>query len=89
MSRAQAAKAPQERPFPPQYFSVPLDLVRALPTSSIMPELIQARRDKGDTPLPIATVFALGGKYFALVHFAGDGRPSLQIPLDVWEWEFG
>jgi hypothetical protein len=63
-----------------------LDLVLALPTSSAFRSLIQARRDRGDWPKPLAHVFAQGDRYFAVVSFHGQDHSDLVYALDVWVW---
>ncbi len=63
-------------------------MLLALPTSSAVRGLIQERRDAGMWPKPMATVFARGRRYFAIVDF--DGRPGnrgLLYPLDVYAWD--
>jgi len=87
VTEALPAKPPREVPFPAPRHPVPLDLVLALPTSSVMRALIQERRNRGDRPKSTAQVFANGRQYFAIIDFEGDRRPGLLIPLDVFVWE--
>ncbi len=65
---------------------VPLELVLASSSSDYV-SLINRRRAHGSMPAADAQVFVEGGRFWALVDFAGPGRPGLLFALDLWEWE--
>ncbi len=87
MVEALQARPPRDDPFPSVSYDLPIDVVLALPTSSVIRQLIQERRNKGHWPLPMARVFASGHRYFAIVDFGGANSPGLLYPLDVYVWE--
>jgi hypothetical protein len=64
-------------------WSLPIELVLTLPSSSVIAALARDRLARGDRPLPLANVFWRSGRLFATVDFVG-GRPSLFFALDVW-----
>ncbi len=68
-------------------FQLPIDVVLALPASPRVRELIQARRNAGEWPRPVATIYAWGRRYMAVVDFEGPGATGLMFPLDVYVWE--
>lgn len=68
------------------HWELPLAVILALPTGSVMRALIQNRRNRGDRPKPIGQLFTQEGQFFALVDFYGEDRPGILYPLDVWDW---
>ena len=87
MTEVIPARTDRDAPLPPAPHYVPLDLVLALPTGSMIRDLVQQRRNRGERPKPMAKVFAHGRQYFAVIDFEGPGRRGLLIPLDVFVWE--
>ncbi len=63
---------------------VPVEMALACPTASVIQQLVVRRIQRGDLPRPTATAFYRGRRLFVVVDFAGDGRPGLLFPLDVW-----
>jgi hypothetical protein len=70
--------------YPEGAWAVPLELVLALPTSSVLNALVHARVRKQDHPKPLAIVMKRGNRFFAEVLFHGPARPSVFFPLDVF-----
>jgi len=62
---------------------LPVEMVLALPSSSVIGQLARDRQARGDRVLPLATVFWRQGRMFATVEFAGN-KPGLLFALDIW-----
>lgn len=71
---------------PEGVWRVPIEVALSCSSSTYV-SLINKRRARGDMPEPNCTVFARGKRFFALVDFAGAGRPQLLFALDCWIWE--
>lgn len=74
--------------FPEGAWDVPLELVLAVPTSSVMQALIRTRFETQDWPHGMARVTRQGKRFFAEV-FYGPNRNSVFFPLDVYAAENG
>jgi hypothetical protein len=71
---------------PEGVWNVPLELVLAAPTSSVMKGLVRRRLETQDWAHPTARVFMRGKRLFAEV-FYGPHRNSVLYPLDVYAVE--
>ncbi|MET3665939.1 hypothetical protein [Caulobacter sp. 1776] len=66
-------------------WSVPLEVLLALPASSIIQQLV-IKRVQGGTPVqPTGQLLRRHGRFFATVDFDGPGAKSLFFALDVWD----
>ena len=63
---------------------VPIEVVLALPSSSIVGAVVRNKMARGERPLALADMLVQGGRFFARVHFVGINRPALLFPLDLW-----
>lgn len=64
-------------------WTVPVEVALALPTSSIVRDVVARRAERDGSVQAKATVFARGDRYFAIIKFQGS-EDWLLIPLDVW-----
>jgi hypothetical protein len=65
-------------------WNVPVEVVLAMPTGSIVAALVRNKVKRGEKPLALAELHVHGGRFFATVHFAGVGSPGLFFPVDIW-----
>jgi hypothetical protein len=66
---------------------VPVELVMACSSSSVVKGHVLKRVAAGEYPRPAALVIQRGNRFFATVEFPGLTRPACFIPLDVWTME--
>jgi hypothetical protein len=62
---------------------VPVEIALALPTSSLVRDVVARRAARDGSVQPKATIFARGDRYFAIVKFGGSDD-WLLFPIDVW-----
>ena len=78
-----AARARARGETEPSWF-IPVEVVLALPASSVIAGLARDRMRAGERVLPLARLVQRFGRYFAMVDFVGPGRPALFFAVDVW-----
>jgi hypothetical protein len=70
-------------------WTVPVEVVLAMPTGSVIAAVVANKIKRGERPLALAELHLAGGRYHATVHFAGAGNPGLFFPVDVWRRSSG
>ena len=65
-------------------WTVPVEVVLAMPTGSIVAAVVRNKVARGVKPLALAELHVQGGRFFATVHFPGEGNPRLFFPVDIW-----
>ncbi len=77
---------PVPRAAPVVAYAVPVEVILALPTSSMFSDLIAKRRFTCGLKA-MGKVFARGDRFFAIISFQGKDVPDLMFALDLWAWE--